>query len=153
MTSAYSLASLPTSTAASIPLSMTNNTNPNKQSKQHNHDETKFIWKERPNSQIETSKEEIVSEKSAESKDVVMRTRGVGGPVHKRKDMHHTRRHTLQGGVDFSMVCIVDLEMFQPQSFLNGQVLLKILKIIELTIATFLLIEIVSRLTIPLKQS
>ena len=105
MTSAYSLASLPTSTAASIPLSITNNTNPNKQSKQHNHDETKFIWKEPPNSQIETSKEEIVSEKSAESKDVVMRTRGVGGPVHKRKDMHHTRRHTLQGGVDFSMVC------------------------------------------------
>ena len=105
MTSAYSLASLPTSTAASIPLSMTNNMNPNKQSKQHNHDETKFIWKEPPNSQIETNKEEIVSEKSAESKDVVMRTRGVGGPVHKRKDMHHTRRHTLQGGVDFSMVC------------------------------------------------
>lgn len=105
MTSAYSLASLPTSTTASIPHSMSNNMNPNKQSKQHNHDETKFIWKEPPVSQIETSKEDIVNEKFAESKEVVVRTRGVGGPVHKRKDMHHTRRHTLQGGVDFSMVC------------------------------------------------
>ena len=105
MTSAYSLASLPTSTAANIPLSMTNNMNPSKQSKQYNHDETKFIWKEPPHSQIETSKDDIVNEKSVENKEIVMRTRGVGGPVHKRKDMHHTRRHTLQGGVDFSMVC------------------------------------------------
>lgn len=107
MTSAYSTTSLPTSAAANIPLSIPDSANPNKFSKQQNHDDTKFIWKKPPNSLIQPSKEESVKDKAG--KEVVMRTRGGGGPVHKRKDMHHTRRHTLQGGIDFSMVCILNL--------------------------------------------
>ena len=104
MTSAYSTTSLPTSTAANLPLSMPSNSNPNKSSKNHHLEKTKFIWKEPPNSQI-TSNEDVTGNiKPVENKEVIMRSRGGGGPVHKRKDMHHTRRHTLQGGVDFSMV-------------------------------------------------
>ena len=102
MTSAYSTTSLPTSTAANLPLSMPNNTNPTKSSKNRHQEKTKFIWKEPPTSQISSNEDDTV--KPGENKEVVMRSRGGGGPIHKRKDMHHTRRHTLQGGVDFSMV-------------------------------------------------
>ena len=104
MTSAYSTTCLPTATASNIPLSVPNG-NLAKPSKQQPQQETKtkFIWKKPPNSQI-PSHEEDNQKNGNKNKDVVMRNKG-GGPVHKRKDLHHTRRHTLQGGVDFSMVC------------------------------------------------
>ena len=104
MTSAYSTTSLPTATASNIPLSIpnVNQTKPSKQQPQQEQ-KPKFIWKEPPNSQV-PSHEVDNMKNSNKNKDVVMRNKG-GGPVHKRKDLHHTRRHTLQGGVDFSMVC------------------------------------------------
>ena len=103
MTSAYSTTSLPTSAAANLPLSMPNNTASNVPAKNQNSNKTKFIWKEPPNTQLSSNEDDIEANKPV-NKEVVMRSRGAGGPVHKRKDMHHTRRHTLQGGIDVSMI-------------------------------------------------
>ena len=106
MKSAYSTTSLPTTTATNLPLSMPNaNQGKSIKNQQHQEQKAKFIWKEPPNLQIPLTEEEDIKHLPRENTGVVMRgSRGGGGPVHKRKDLHHTRRHTLQGGVDFSMV-------------------------------------------------
>ena len=100
MTSAYSTTSLPTATASNLPLSVpsSNRDHENAITTQDN-DTNKFLYKDTASIQS-LSKE---NDPSIGNKEVVMRNRG-GGPAHKRKELHHARRHTLQGGVDFSMV-------------------------------------------------
>ena len=104
MTSAYSTTSLPTATASNIPLSIPSENQPKPPKQQPQQDQKpKFIWKEPPNSLVPSHEGDNIKN-SNKNKDIIMRNKG-GGPVHKRKDLHHARRHTLQGGVDFSMVC------------------------------------------------
>ena len=105
MTSAYSTTSLPTTNASNIPVSKLN-AHLDEQQEVTQKQKPKFIWKEPPNSKLPLNEDDASKERQRENKDVVMRTRGTGGGLaHRRKDFHHhTRRHTLQGGVDFSMV-------------------------------------------------
>ena len=100
MTSAYSTTSLPTATASNLPLSIPSSNKDHENAiKTQDNDTNKFLYKDTASIQS-LSKE---NDPSIGNKEVVMRNRG-GGPAHKRKELHHARRHTLQGGVDFSMV-------------------------------------------------
>ena len=96
MKSAYSTTSLPTSTITNQACSTVNHVYGKEP---HSQKPTKFIWKDPPGTTFSSSDkiEEL------HNKDVIVRNKS-GGPIHKRKDLHHNRRHTLQGGVDFSMV-------------------------------------------------
>ena len=97
MKSAYSTTSLPTSTITNQACSTVDHV----YSKEpHSQKPTKFIWKEPPGTTTFSSSDKV---EELQNKDVVVRNKS-GGPIHKRKDLHHNRRHTLQGGVDFSMV-------------------------------------------------
>ena len=101
MTSAYSTTSLPTATASNLPLSIPSSDKDQENAiKTQSNDTNKFVYKDTASTQS-LSKQ---NDPSIGNKEVVMRNRGGGGPVHKRKELHHARRHTLQGGVDFSMV-------------------------------------------------
>ena len=101
MTSAYSTTSLPTATASNLPLSIpSSNKDQENAIKTQDNNTNKLLYKDTATTQF-LSKE---NDPSIGNKEVVMRNRGPGGPVHKRKELHHARRHTLQGGVDFSMV-------------------------------------------------
>jgi len=101
MTSAYSTTSLPTATASNLPLSIpSSNKDQENAIKTQDNNTNKLLYKDTATTQS-LSKE---NDPSIGNKEVVMRNRGPGGPVHKRKELHHARRHTLQGGVDFSMV-------------------------------------------------
>ena len=94
MTSAYSTTSLPTSTMANLPNPQTDNL--------QNQRPTKFIWKEPPTA-IPVNSNDPDEQNRGENATVKSKQ---GGSGYKRKDLHHVRRHTLQGGVDVSMVSI-----------------------------------------------
>ena len=68
--------------------------------KTQDNDTNKLLYKDTASTQSLSKENDL----SIGNKEVVMRNRGGGGPLHKRKELHHARRHTLQGGVDFSMV-------------------------------------------------